>query len=341
MPGRFYAPPRHERQGGAGTARGWPTREVNRSRRAGIPPLDEDRRHHADRHVGSRVTRLLLQAGVRPTVLLRDPAGLDEQTRAHVDAVACDLLDPDAFLRATEGADALYWVDPPVGEGDPIAGYVRAGTNGMFFTNLLLDPPALDEGVLRVTWPVDAVCARRRRPPVTWPSMPHCPGSIPPRRRRRRRSPPAGGRLGRAARCRRCTGPSTAQPRQVAAVVSRATGRTLRAEQTRTTMRGALRAAGLGDVHRWPRSSAEPPDDRCERSRSRTTRCAAPCAPPGSVTSRSKRSSGCRPACARTSCPRTPDDPHDDPDHTRRLGARATYHRRRGTAGPAASDCRR
>ena len=127
-------------------------------------------------NVGSRVTRLLLQAGVRPTVLLRDPAGLDEQTRAHVDAVAYDLLDPD-----------------------------------------------------------------------------------------------------------------------VAAVVSRATGRPLRAEQIPDDeMRGALRAAGLGDIQ---------------------------------VEAFLGMSAGLR----EDFVPEDPDDPHDDPDHARRLGAPAHL-----SAGPRA-----
>jgi hypothetical protein len=38
-------------------------------------------------HVGSRVVRLLLQGGLRPTLLLRDPAKLDPQTRHLVDVV--------------------------------------------------------------------------------------------------------------------------------------------------------------------------------------------------------------------------------------------------------------
>ncbi len=38
--------------------------------------------------VGSRVVRLLLQAGVRPTLLLRDPSKLDRDLAALVDAVA-------------------------------------------------------------------------------------------------------------------------------------------------------------------------------------------------------------------------------------------------------------
>lgn len=56
---------------------------------------------------------LLLQAGVRPTLMLRHP----------------DKLDKDAVLRATEGADTLFWVDPPIDDEDPIATYARAGAH--------------------------------------------------------------------------------------------------------------------------------------------------------------------------------------------------------------------
>jgi uncharacterized protein YbjT (DUF2867 family) len=235
-------------------------------------------------NVGSRVARLLLQAGVRPTLLLRDPAKLDAQTRQLVDAVPCDQLDPDAVLGATEGADALYWVDPPVHDEDPIAGYVRAGANaaraiqehgiartvfqssvgaerrqgageidglarteqllddtgasvlhlrcGLFFTNLLLDPMALEEGVLRITWPVDL--------PLPWVD-PRDVGDI------------AAGRLlatdwsGRHVQA--VHGPEHLSYAQVASIVSRSTGRPLRAEQVPDDeMRAALRGAGLGDA---------------------------------------------------------------------------------------------
>jgi uncharacterized protein YbjT (DUF2867 family) len=157
--------------------------------------------------VGSRVVRLLLQAGVRPTVLMRDAGRLDSETRPLVDVVVADQRDAGAVLAATEGADALYWVSPPTDADDPVAvhaelgalaaravtenGIARtvfqssggaelrtgageidglAGTEvaldetganvlhlrcGMFFTNLLLDPHALEAGVLEVTFPVD------------------------------------------------------------------------------------------------------------------------------------------------------------------------------------------
>ncbi|MFI7273133.1 NAD(P)H-binding protein [Streptomyces sp. NPDC049879] len=63
-------------------------------------------------HVGSRVVRLLLQAGVRPRVLVRDPARLDADTRERVDVRRGDLTDA-AFVRsAVEGADCVLWVDP-------------------------------------------------------------------------------------------------------------------------------------------------------------------------------------------------------------------------------------
>jgi uncharacterized protein YbjT (DUF2867 family) len=235
-------------------------------------------------NVGSRVTRLLLQAGARPTLLLRDPAKLDEQTREHVDAVRCDQFDEDAVLRATEGADALFWVDPPVFGEDPVAAFARAGAIaarairehgiartvfqssvgaekrhgageidglaraeelldetgasvlhlrcGMFFTNLLLDPGALEEGVLRVTTPIDA--------PLPWVD-PRDIGDIAAARLL------ATGWSGREVQA--VHGPEDLSYAQVAAIVSRATGRPLRAEQIPDdAMRAGLRAAGLPDV---------------------------------------------------------------------------------------------
>ena len=233
-------------------------------------------------NVGSRVTRLLLQAGVRPTLLLRDPSKLDGPTRGLADAIACDLLDPDAVLRGTEGADALYWVDPPAEDGDPIAAYERAGSHaarairehaiertvfqssvgaekrhgageidglarteqlldqaggsvlhlrcGFFYTNLLLDPAVLDEGVLRVTMPVDA--------PMPWVD----PRDVGDVAAVRLLATDWSGRHVQAVH-----GPEHLSYAQAAAIVSRATGRSLRAEQIPDDeMRAGLRAAGLG-----------------------------------------------------------------------------------------------
>jgi len=80
-------------------------------------------------NVGSRVVQLLVQAGVRPTLLLRDPGRLDAHTRARVDLVQGDQGDAEAVLHATRGAERLFWVDPPTPDDDPVAGHVRMGAN--------------------------------------------------------------------------------------------------------------------------------------------------------------------------------------------------------------------
>src|SRR5262245_45527146 len=92
-------------------------------------------------HVGSRVVRLLLQAGERPVLLLRDPGKLDEQTRRLVDVRPGDLRDAGYVQDATKGAHALFWLDTtphtadaPIEEsaalGDVAAGAVRANDIG-------------------------------------------------------------------------------------------------------------------------------------------------------------------------------------------------------------------
>jgi len=78
-------------------------------------------------HVGSHVLRRLVQAGVRPRVLMRDPGVLDPVWRDHVDAVACDQDDADAVVGATRGVEALLWVSPTLLEDDPVAAHARLG----------------------------------------------------------------------------------------------------------------------------------------------------------------------------------------------------------------------
>lgn len=80
-------------------------------------------------HVGSYVLRRLVQAGVRPRVLLRDPDALDPAWRAHVDAVRCDQDDGDAVVAATRGVEALFWVSPTPTVGDPVEGHARLGAH--------------------------------------------------------------------------------------------------------------------------------------------------------------------------------------------------------------------
>lgn len=72
--------------------------------------------------VGSRLLRLLVQAGLHPVALLRDPARLPPDLAGLVEPVVADQTDADAVVGATLGADRLYWVNPPAPPGtDPLA----------------------------------------------------------------------------------------------------------------------------------------------------------------------------------------------------------------------------
>ncbi len=77
--------------------------------------------------VGSRVARLLVQAGARPVLLLRDAARLAPDLRKRCEVREVDQGDTDAVVRATADVDTLYWVNPPTDDADPVAGHVRMG----------------------------------------------------------------------------------------------------------------------------------------------------------------------------------------------------------------------
>jgi uncharacterized protein YbjT (DUF2867 family) len=77
-------------------------------------------------NVGRHVVEMLVRAGVRPTVLVRDPARMDPAVLERVDAVPVDQRDADAVVAATKGTDALFWVDPPTFADDPSADYALA-----------------------------------------------------------------------------------------------------------------------------------------------------------------------------------------------------------------------
>jgi uncharacterized protein YbjT (DUF2867 family) len=77
-------------------------------------------------NVGRHVVEMLVRAGVRPTVLARDPARMDPAVLERVDAVPVDQRDADAVVAATKGTDALFWVDPPTFADDPSADYALA-----------------------------------------------------------------------------------------------------------------------------------------------------------------------------------------------------------------------
>ena len=80
-------------------------------------------------NVGSRVVRLLIQAGARPTLLARRPERIDAATREHAELIGADLADATAVLSATRDADALFWVAPPTDDpdADPVAWYAGLG----------------------------------------------------------------------------------------------------------------------------------------------------------------------------------------------------------------------
>jgi uncharacterized protein YbjT (DUF2867 family) len=84
-------------------------------------------------HVGSRAARVLIQAGVRPTLLARHPARLDRALSEQADVVEADLSDADAVVRATRDADALLWVAPRTADpsADPVAWNARLGANAV------------------------------------------------------------------------------------------------------------------------------------------------------------------------------------------------------------------
>ncbi|OPC78147.1 NmrA family transcriptional regulator [Embleya scabrispora] len=77
-------------------------------------------------NVGRHVVAMLVRAGLRPRVLLRDPGRLAPELRDHVDAVRVDQFEADTVVAATEGVDALFWVDPTTGGEDPLADYAHA-----------------------------------------------------------------------------------------------------------------------------------------------------------------------------------------------------------------------
>ncbi|WP_305091612.1 NAD(P)H-binding protein [Prescottella sp. R16] len=77
-------------------------------------------------NVGRHLTRMLVQADVRPILLTRHPENIPAAVAEHVDLVAMDSREPSQVVSATAGVDAVYWVDPPAESSDPLADYRRA-----------------------------------------------------------------------------------------------------------------------------------------------------------------------------------------------------------------------
>ncbi|MFD9374280.1 NAD(P)H-binding protein [Streptomyces sp. NPDC059999] len=80
-------------------------------------------------NVGRHVVAMLVRAGFRPRVLLRDPDRLAPEIRNEVDVALVDQFDADSVVAATRGIDSLFWVDPTTGSEDPLADYARATTS--------------------------------------------------------------------------------------------------------------------------------------------------------------------------------------------------------------------
>jgi uncharacterized protein YbjT (DUF2867 family) len=81
-------------------------------------------------HVGSRAVQLLVQAGVRPRLLVRDPDRLDAAVRDRSDVWTGDLADADFLCDATAGVDTLLWVVPePFTATDPVGDMARMGAH--------------------------------------------------------------------------------------------------------------------------------------------------------------------------------------------------------------------
>jgi uncharacterized protein YbjT (DUF2867 family) len=80
-------------------------------------------------NIGSRVVQLILQAGARPTLLARHPERLDPRVLERAEVIRTDLADSDAVVRATRGADALFWLAPfnADPDADPVAWYAQLG----------------------------------------------------------------------------------------------------------------------------------------------------------------------------------------------------------------------
>jgi uncharacterized protein YbjT (DUF2867 family) len=208
-------------------------------------------------NVGSRVTRLLLQAGARPTLLLRDPSKLDAETRQLVDVVQGDQFDPDVVVQATEGADALYWVNPPVFGEDTVEAWARAGS----YAARAIEENGISRTVFQSSGgaekrhgagEIDGLARTEEQLDATGASVLHLRRGFFFTNARdvgdvataRLLATDWSGRQVQAVH-----GPEDLSYAQVAAIVGRVTGRPLRAEQIPDDeMREALRAAGLGDA---------------------------------------------------------------------------------------------
>lgn len=89
-------------------------------------------------NIGSRLTRQLFDAGEDLTLIVRHPEKLPDDIRAKARLETGDLTDADFVRRATEGADALFWLTVvPFTSQDPrgVAGHSASVAAGAVRAN--------------------------------------------------------------------------------------------------------------------------------------------------------------------------------------------------------------
>lgn len=109
-------------------------------------------------HVGSQVTRLLCQAGVRPRLLLRNPDRLEPELRDQAELAVGDQRDAGYVAEATRGAGGLAAAmrrSASTRPGDDTGRALLHLGCGYFMTNLLMDLDGLRAGRLSTTRDLD------------------------------------------------------------------------------------------------------------------------------------------------------------------------------------------
>lgn len=64
-------------------------------------------------NIGRKLVSNLIRAGIRPTVIVRDPSRIDPGVLTEVEALVGDQRDAAVLDRAFAGADAVFWLSPP------------------------------------------------------------------------------------------------------------------------------------------------------------------------------------------------------------------------------------
>lgn len=77
-------------------------------------------------NVGHRVAELVIAAGAEAVLLVRAPAALPPPLAAQGTALPVDMADAAAVVAASRGADALFWVVPPLVSAPDWEGWYHA-----------------------------------------------------------------------------------------------------------------------------------------------------------------------------------------------------------------------